>query len=189
MDQSLKKDRFKNDSENHISKQSKMGLVYALVVLFGNGVHPIINNTRPENLGGLVFSFYFSFWEFFCAIIYYSVLKKRKSDLAGEKMIDLEKEPQNKTKNALILLFICSLYSLSTVLYTIGLSLAGSVSGSIALKSAPVYSLIFGAVLLKEKIDYRLIFVIGGILTALIYLGTEGTFEMNVFSTGFAMLL
>ncbi len=197
-----------SEQEKRTFEKSKKGIIYALIVLFGNGIHPIINNSRPEDLGGLVFSFYFSFWEFLCAFIYFMILKNKQkkrneSFQAGDQLQNTKKpriinfpllDPKQDSRREKILilmklLFIGSLYTIATVLYVEGLSLAGSVSGSIALKAAPIYSMGIGALFLRERVDYRLVITIIGMFFALFYIGTEGTFQIDIFSKGFAMLL
>ncbi len=177
------------EHEQKSFETSKMGIIYALIVLFGNGVHPILNNTRPVDLYAVIFSFFFSFWEFAVGLVYFSIYKMRRKADDEVKLVDFSIEPHKKWRAVGLLAIIGALFSVATFLYVRGLELAGSVSGSIALKTAPLYSILIGAIYLKEKVDYRLLLTIGAMITVLIYIGTAGTFQVEVFSRGFAYLL
>ena len=51
-----------------IASNKIKGLIFGLIVLIGNGIHPIINNTRPASFDSLNFLFQMSLWEVICAI-------------------------------------------------------------------------------------------------------------------------
>jgi drug/metabolite transporter (DMT)-like permease len=173
------------------NKSMWLGFFYAMVVLIGNGIHPIINNMKPSDFDALIFAWMMSFWELLGAIPLYFIIKsrnKRKNALEVAKKDNNEKNTLSLRDKGIILL-IGIIFAIATYYYILGLTLAGSVSGSIALKSAPIYSLIIGVIFLKEKLHPIDVLITLLMLIGLFYLATAGTFAMTEFSLGFAILL
>ncbi len=180
-------------SSQNIKKfySSSKGLIFALVVLIGNGIHPIINNLRPEEFSSTIFVLQMSMWEFLCAFI---VLLFQNSRNKKKKLISAFNKNSNQicySKKNLIfrMLIIGLIFAIATYGYVEGLKLAGSISGSIALKISPIYAIIIGFLFLGEKINVKQILITFFMLFGIYYLGTNGTFQMDQFSIGFAILL
>ena len=183
-------------SSQNIEKfySSSRGLIFALVVLIGNGIHPIINNLRPDEFSSTIFVLQMSIWEFLCAFIVLSIQKIKKNK---KKILD-STDTVNKnssqicySKKHLIfrMLTIGLIFAIATFGYVEGLKLAGSISGSIALKISPIYAIIIGFLFLGEKINVKQILITFFMLFGIYYLGTNGTFQIDQFSIGFAILL
>ncbi len=166
------------------------GVAYALVVLVGNGIHPIINNSRPDELNGFLFVLLMSFWEFITSmcISLLGKYRKKKANLHQKPPTSIH-SPINHKKNIGILIGVGMIFSVATYLYVEGLINAGAVSGSIAMKASPIYAFIIGALFFKERPKFGQIFFTFIILVGIYYLGTEGTWQMDTFSLWFGLLL
>ena len=179
-------------SQNIIKFYStSQGLIFALIVLIGNGIHPIINNLRPEEFSSTIFVLQMSMWEFFCVLVVLLFKnygkKKKKSNNATNR--NFGKICYSKKKLIFRMLIIGLIFAIATYGYVEGLKLAGSISGSIALKISPIYAIIIGFLFLGEKINVKQILITFFMLFGIYYLGTNGTFQMDQFSIGFAILL
>ncbi len=175
-------------SKRKTPSEGLLGIIYALVVLIGNGIHPIINTTRPDDLTALQFVFLMSLWE--CCLSIPLLFKDFKAKKAHSKKIEVpSSQKTNLGKIAARLVLVGLIFSLATYLYIEGLTLAGSVSGSIAIKISPIYAMIIGILFLHEKIDIKQIILTILMLGGIFYLGTEGKFQIETFSLGFAMCL
>ena len=170
---------------------SSRGLIFALIVLIGNGIHPIINNLRPEEFSSTIFVLQMSIWEFLCAFIVLIIQKiKKKKNLKSVVTKSVSGQICYSKKHLFFrMLTIGLIFSIATYGYVEGLKLAGSISGSIALKISPIYAIIIGFIFLGEKINFKQIFITIFMLFGIYYLGTNGTFQMDQFSIGFAILL
>ena len=169
---------------------SSRGLIFALIVLIGNGFHPIINNLRPEEFSSTIFVLQMSIWEFLCAFIVL-LFQKRKKTKESNSAVNKNSDQICYSKKSLIfrMLMIGLIFSIATYGYVEGLKKAGSISGSIALKISPLYAFIVGFLFLHEKIDVKQILITFFMLFGIYYLGTNGTFQIDQFSIGFAILL
>ena len=165
---------------------SKAGIIYAIVVLLGNGVQPIINNARPLSFDPLNFTWMLSLIECLCVLPFflYEKVSPRKTQIS--QCIDKHGTKKDAWK---LFLAVGGMFSIATILYTTGLSLAGSINGSIALKSSPIYAIFVGALYLKEKINKTQLTLTGIMLIGLYYQGTRGTWLLDEFNSGFLMLI
>ncbi|MHA1647159.1 MAG: DMT family transporter [Promethearchaeota archaeon] len=169
------------------------GLIFALVVLIGNGIHPIINNLRPETLDSFNFTFQMSLWEyifaFFAVIIENKVNRPNISKGFQKPGFFGIKNKTTKLKVFGLILIIGLLFSVATYLYVEGLRRAGAISGSIALKISPVYAFIFGILFLNEKVNWKQLLITAIMLLGVYYIGTDGTFQIEIFSIWFGIML
>jgi len=194
MNQKICKDiETKLPSTQNIEKfyNSSRGLIFALIVLIGNGIHPIINNLRPEEFSSTIFVMQMSIMEFICSFIVLIIqnIKKKKNLKSTEAKIVSGQICLSKKHLFFRMLIIGLIFAIATYGYVEGLKLAGSISGSIALKISPIYAIIIGFLFLGEKINLKQILITFFMLFGIYYLGTNGTFQMDQFSIGFAILL
>ncbi|MHA1560748.1 MAG: DMT family transporter [Promethearchaeota archaeon] len=166
-------------------------MIFALIVLIGNGIHPIINNLRPEEFSSTIFVMQMSIMEFICSFIVLIIqnIKKKKNLKSTEAKIVSGQICLSKKHLFFRMLIIGLIFAIATYGYVEGLKLAGSISGSIALKISPIYAIIIGFLFLGEKINLKQILITFFMLFGIYYLGTNGTFQMDQFSIGFAILL
>ncbi|QEE15811.1 DMT family transporter [Promethearchaeum syntrophicum] len=171
-------------------KNSSRGLIFALIVLIGNGLHPIINNLRPEEFISTIFVLQMSLWEFFCAFIVLLLQKRNKKEKSKSPISKNSSQICFSKKNIIFrMLIVGLLFSIATYGYVEGLKEAGSISGSIALKISPIYAIIIGFLFLGERLNGKPILITIFMLLGIYYLGTNGTFLIDQFSIGFAILL
>jgi drug/metabolite transporter (DMT)-like permease len=195
MNQKICKDiETKLPSTQNIEKfyNSSRGLIFALIVLIGNGIHPIINNLRPEEFSSTIFVLQMSIWEFLCSFIVFLIqkIKKRKNLKSVVETRSVSGQICYSKKHLFFRMLIIGLiFAIATYGYVEGLKLAGSISGSIALKISPIYAIIIGFLFLREKINFKQILITFFMLFGIYYLGTNGTFLIDQFSIGFAILL
>lgn len=174
-------------------KRQRRGLFFAVNVLLGNAFLPLINNTKPAGFSDLYYAWVSAVWEVFCIIPIW-LFEKRKQ--IKQNIISINKEAShsltvsnetrqlmekpsiavNTSKKSVLwkLIFIGVIFSLAGVGTTYGLTNAGSIASSIALKISPIYAMIIGALYLKEKINFWQVFITIGLFTVLIYMGTKG---------------
>jgi drug/metabolite transporter (DMT)-like permease len=171
---------------------SSRGVLLSLVVLVGNGMHPIINKLRPESFNALNFVFQMALWELIFALLLMAVQffmgKSPKLSSKGKFEIT-SNQPKSRGGHLFRLLTIGVIFSGATYLYIDGLTEAGAIAGSLALKISPVYAMLLGALFLGEKVSWKEIVLTVVMLLGLYYLGTAGTFVFGSFSLGFAKLL
>lgn len=179
--------------EKELSKSPKTprdGIWLALIVLLGNGIYPVISNERPASLDGFFFSLMTVLWEFMCVFPFYLIevtIRKRKL----KKVSNLKENSPNfsKINISIRMLVVGILFAVAMVGMIYGLELAGSVAGSIALKTAPLFAMLIGAILLKEKIrPWALIFTVF-MLGGLYYMATIGSWNPISFSWGVGICL
>jgi drug/metabolite transporter (DMT)-like permease len=164
---------------------SKLGILFAMVVLFGNGIHPIINNSRPIELNAMDFAWLMGLFEFLCVLPFF-ISEKIKKPAADAK---LDQKTAELRRNAWKLYLTIGLFfSIAQGLYTEGLTIAGSINGSIATKTAPIFALFIGAIILGEKITKTQLGLTAIMLLGLYYQSTKGTFLMDQINIGFLML-
>ncbi len=163
------------------------GLFFAIIVLIGNGIHPIINNSRPLLLDPLNFVLQMSIFEFILAIP--TCVLEIRGLKANKQMITIPQDKKPRMVYFIRLFLIGAIFTAANYFYVVGLQLAGSVSGSIALKVSPLYLLLIGALFLNEKFDWKQLLIICWMLIGLFYLATQGTWQIEVFSIGFGILL
>ncbi len=169
---------------------SFLGVFFALVVLLGNGVHPIINGYRPDDLSSLTFAWMISLIEVIGALPFYFRARSRALKNKGSPQLNFDRQKKLPMKVVLLRMALVGLiFSIATYLYIEGLTLASSISGSIALKTAPIYAMVIGVLFLKEKTDLIQILITLLMFIGLYYLATKGTFRLEGFSVGFVILL
>jgi drug/metabolite transporter (DMT)-like permease len=162
----------------------------AIVCLLGNGIYPLISNERPAELDPLFFSWMTVLFEWLTMFPLYlgERLQSKKSAKKTPDSNCFEKSPLNWSDWGKLIV-ISSLFSIATIAMVFGLNIAGSISGSIALKTAPLYALFIGAILLKERMSWTELGLTLFMLTGLYFMATHGTWSMEDFSIGVGILL
>lgn len=138
-----------------VTRETKLGIIFAIITIIFGGIQPILANARPDILDSHIFSGMSTLLQ---ALIFLPVfliefrLNKKKSDPPDLN----ELKPGHRLyfgKNKWILFIIIGLmFSLAFFFYYEGLLLAGAINGTLAQKSTAFYGLIFGFMLLKERV-------------------------------------
>lgn len=96
----------------------------------------------------------------------------------------------NGWKNKKVVLIQIGLtFGIGQILFTTGYFFAGSINGAIAQKSTVIFSLLFGYLIMKEKISISQVIFSLLLLIGLIFTVTEGSFNLIEFNIGVLLLL
>ena len=169
----------------------KKGLSFGVVAAFIIGLQPIVANSRPMIIDAYIFAAMTTLIE---AIIFFPLMlierKKIKSDYNNGIINDEESNSllYGYKRNIPILLFVGATFGFGMVLFFLGYRFAGAINGSLAQKSALFFALLFGFLILHEKITKKQI-----IFSALLFFGlllavTQGSFNLLEFNIGVLIL-
>lgn len=163
----------------------KKGLIFGIIGDFFVGFQPIVANSRPQSLDALIFAAMTCLIE---AIIFFPlmILELKMSSLKHNKektMSTLIKSTtQNWKRNFWLLIFIGFIFGINQFLFFIGYRLAGAINGSLTQKTTVFFGLIFGFLILKEKITkIQIIFSIT-LFFGLVLAITQGSFNLKDFN-------
>lgn len=169
------------NSEPIFSPSFRIGVVAAIITVIAISTQPIISEKRPDSLYPVIFAIATVLFEnlLIFPIALTHTIKQRKSHPGTLKW--------TIKKHWWRFLVIGIVFALSQIMFFYGFDASGdsgAVSGSIAMKSSIVFTVIFGWIFLKEKASVvQLIFTVI-ILVALVYTLTLGTFRVDEINIG-----
>ncbi len=173
-------------------KNLKKGLLFASIGTFLGGFNPIIANSRPLIIDAYLFAALTVIVE---AIIFFPLMmverKKIKSDFKKE-MISFEKMDSylyGYKKNIPILIFTGIVFAGCMILFFLGYRLAGAINGALVVKTTVFFSLIFGWLMLSEKISTRQIIFSFILFFGLFLAVSQGSFDLLELNIGVLVLL
>jgi len=177
-----------------VSKNLKKGILCGVIGVFLISLQPIISNSRPSIIDPYIFAT-------MSAIIQVSIffplyflerkkLKKRISNFSeiSEKIKSLL-NGWKKKENILLIMIMGISFSAVPVLLYIGFELAGAILSSLALKSEIIFALLFGFLILKEKITKTQIFFSIILFIGLFIAISQGSFNFLDFNMGISILI
>jgi drug/metabolite transporter (DMT)-like permease len=177
-----------------VSKNLKKGILCGVIGVFLISLQPIISNSRPSIIDPYIFAT-------MSAIIQVSIffplyflerkkLKKRISNYSeiSEKIKSLL-NGWKKKENILLIMIMGISFSAVPVLLYIGFELAGAILSSLALKSEIIFALLFGFLILKEKITKTQIFFSIILFIGLFIAISQGSFNFLEFNMGISILI
>ncbi len=176
-----------------MNRKIKLGVIYASISIFVGGILPVVANLRPAMLDSQIFSGMSSLFQvlFFVPIL----LIERWLDKKGSK--DDGNSPKfhadgkfyfGKSKwKAFIVVGLTT--SLIYFLYFEGLMLAGSINGTLALKTTSIFGLLFGYLLLKERITKIQVLFAFVLFFGLVLAVTQGAFYILELNFGVILVL
>ncbi len=166
-----------------MSNKLKKGLVFGVIGNFFVGFQPIIANSRPAALDPHIFASLTCLVE---ALIFLPlILIEKKVKLAKNKNLKINhSNSMIKTwrKNIWLFLFIGIIFGLNQLLFFIGYELAGEINGSLTQKTTVFFGLIFGFLILKERITKIQIIFSTILFFGLIFAITQGSFNILTLS-------
>jgi drug/metabolite transporter (DMT)-like permease len=133
----------------------RKGLIFGILGDLFVGFQPIVANARPDVLDAFIFAAMTCIIEatIFVPIVLIEIKfnkfknkKENKSLQSGTSLL------KNWKKNLKILIFIGFIFGLNQLLFFIGYRLAGAINGSLTQKTTVFFGIIFGYVILKEKV-------------------------------------
>ncbi|MEX2680024.1 MAG: DMT family transporter [Candidatus Sigynarchaeota archaeon] len=161
------------------------GIVYALVVLLGNGFLPVINNARPSDLEEILFTLMTVVVEL-ATITPFVFLEQRHN---SKPMREFLSSKVNWRRYWIWFVLIGAIFAVATYLLVVGLSMSDPTTGSVAMKTMPISSVIIGYFFLGERLTWRHVACIALMLVAVIFVATKGTFSLGELSIGAILLL
>ncbi|TFG03355.1 MAG: DMT family transporter [Promethearchaeota archaeon] len=163
----------------------KKGLFFGILGVFFVGLQPIIANARPQALDPFIFAAMTCLIE--AAIFFPLIFIERKLNNTKDETIELSvKENINLLaiwkKNLGFFIFIGIIFGVNQLLFFIGYGLAGAINGSLTQKTTVFFGILFGFLILKEKVTklqivFSIILFLGLILAI-----TEGKFNFLNFN-------
>jgi len=166
-----------------LNNKLKKGLVFGVIGNFFVGFQPIIANSRPAALDAHIFASLTCLVEaviFLPLIIIEKKVKIAKNNNANTN----HSNSMIKTwrKNIWLFLFIGIIFGLNQLLFFIGYELAGEINGSLTQKTTVFFGLIFGFLILKERITKVQIIFSTILFFGLIFAISQGSFNLLTLS-------
>lgn len=161
-----------------MSRHPLRGVAFALLCLLILGTMPVLSNARPAGSDALAFAIWATAWQLLAALPLFLVERARRGPI-GESATA---PAMGRVRIALIALATGAMFGLSTYLYVLSAEKAGPVSMVIALQAYPFVAMSLEALFLgkrrsRAEIGFTLLMV-----TALLYLTTEGRFSLSAVS-------
>jgi len=166
-----------------LNKNLKKGLIFGVIGNFFVGFQPIIANSRPAALDAHIFAALTCIVE--AAIFLPLIIIEKKVNLAKNNDANANHSNtmiKNWRKNIWLFLFIGTIFGLNQLLFFIGYELAGAINGSLTQKTTVFFSLIFGYLILKERITKVQIIFSTILFFGLILAISQGSFNLLTFS-------
>ncbi|MFW9948939.1 MAG: DMT family transporter [Candidatus Thorarchaeota archaeon] len=162
----------------------KKGIFFGLIGNLFVGFQPIVANSRPESLDALIFASMTCLVE---AMIFFPIMLieiNRKSSKKLDTLSNNENQVsvlKNWKKNVKLLIIIGIIFGVNQFLFFIGYQYAGAINGSLTQKTTVFFSLLFGYIILKEKITKKQIIFSIVLFFGLILAITQGSFNFLLF--------
>ena len=171
-------------SKEGISKRN-IGVLLSFFSLFLLGFLPVISNSRPSNLNALNYAFYLSLWQLICSIPFFIYESTKSNSGIFQKSAD----SKMRSKTLMIMGITGIIFSISTFFYVFAIETAGTVNGSLAMGTYPLFSIFMEFLIFRKKRRTIEIFFTITIIVGIYYLGTEGTWLISDFSIWFGLAL
>ncbi|MFX1358655.1 MAG: DMT family transporter [Promethearchaeota archaeon] len=165
-----------------MSNNYRKGILFGILGDLFVGFQPIVANARPEILDAYLFAAMTCIVE---AIIFFPIIfiemkfhksKFKKENNFHETVIIMFR---NWKINLKILILIGFIFGLNQLLFFIGYKLAGAINGSLTQKTTVFFGIIFGYLILKEKIT-KLQIIFSTILFFGLFIAiTQLSFDLN----------
>ncbi|MBD3350555.1 MAG: EamA family transporter, partial [Candidatus Lokiarchaeota archaeon] len=169
---------------------SGTGVLFALIVLIGDGIQPIIRHTAPTDTNNLLYTLVASLVEFVLIIPITLVMsgKKRRNKRARNKTEEMKQEFGKKQVLIRLMMMGC-IFAICSYLLLYGLNQINSVTGIIAIKTQPISMIVIGFLMLGEKVNFKEILCAILIILGAIFVATEGTMMFYEISESVIILL
>lgn len=171
-----------------MDKDIKIGVIFAILSNFLGGLQPVVANARPLALDSYIFAGMSSLFQFIFFIPVFFIerwrMRKKLSEVQPEGISTLEKPKYYFGRSKWKLFLVIGItFALVYFLYYEGLRLAGSINGTLALKTTTIFGVIFGFLLLKERVTklqvvFSIILFFG--MTLAITQGALNVLEVNL---------
>ena len=138
-----------------VDASTKKGLLFGGLGVFIVGFQPIVANARPQSLDAFIFAAMTCLIEaiMFFPLMMREIKKNNSKTNKQEDTVSLSTIWQNWKKNTWLLIIIGIIFGLNQLIFFIGYNLAGAINGSLTQKTSVFFGLIFGVLILKERIS------------------------------------
>jgi len=170
----------------------RKGLIFGILANCFIGLQPIVANARPEYIDPFIFA---ALTVLFESIVFLPVMMMKRRKIRTEFDSGLLSQQEYSSllygykNNKMVLFFIGAIFGVGQILFFIGYRLAGSINGSLAQKSTIFFSILFGFLLLKEKITKLQILFSIFLFFGLIIAVTEGSFNLLTLNLGVLVII
>ena len=178
------------------SENLKKGLLFGIIAIFTIGLQPVIANSRPKIIDPYLFAAITSLIQ---ALIFLPAYFLERRNLKKGIEVEIDETQQlidesllngwKKVSSIKLLVIIGFTFSIVPVLNYIGFELAGVINSSLIFKSEIIFALIFGYLLLKEKVSKLQILFCVLLFFGLIISVTQASFNILELNTGVIILL
>jgi drug/metabolite transporter (DMT)-like permease len=171
-----------------LSGDLKKGLIFGILGTILVGFQPIIANTA-KSIDSHLFAAMTCLIEaaIFLPLMLIEVKMNKKKNGRTPDLNSNLTILQSWKKNFWILLYIGVIFSVNQLLFFVGYRLAGAINGSLTQKTSVFFGLLFGFLLLKEKISKTQIIFSLVLFFGLVIAITQGSF--NIFSYDIEVLI
>jgi len=137
-----------------LDDSTKKGLLFGGLGVFIVGLQPIVANTRPQSLDAFIFAAMTCLIEaiMFFPLMVFEIKKKNLNTNDPSRVTSQSTVFQNWKKNILLIILIGIIFGINQLFFFIGYNLAGAINGSLTQKTSVFFGLIFGVLILKERI-------------------------------------
>ncbi len=161
------------------------GAALAGICLVLLGVMPVIANSRPVGFDALSFALALSVWQTVFAVPLFA-WEARVRRRSGSGTIATGR---GHLRITVIGLGTGAIFGLSTYLYVLGVERAGAANAAIAIQAYPLFAILWESLFLKRRKTGFELLLTGGLIGALYFLGTGGTWRMSGLSPWFLVAL
>jgi len=170
----------------------KKGIFFGILGAFLIGLQPVVANARPMIIDAFIFAAMTMVVE---ATIFFPLMLIERTKIKESytnnsiSIEELNSLLYGYKRNKLLLIFVGFAFGFGMSLFFLGYQIAGAINGSLAQKSALFFSLLFGFVILREKISKKQI-----LFSVLLFFGlflsvTQGSFNLLEFNAGVLILI
>lgn len=165
--------------------QSK-GIQLSLLCLLILGLLPIIATTRTNDGNALAFAFWLSLWQTVFAVPVFWVEKKRSppTDAAAKNS-----NAFGRVQTWALVVLTGTLFGAATFAYVFAVDQTGPITFAVAVQAYPLFALLWESLFLRKRKSAPEIAFTLVIAAAMVYLGTQGTWDLSSISGGFWLAL
>jgi drug/metabolite transporter (DMT)-like permease len=172
----------------------KKGIIYASICIFTIGLQPVISIARPRIIDPYLFGAITALFEAILLLpLFLLENNKLKRSLGNDPLLDKKTISLiygwKKKSNIRVIIIIGLTFSAVPVMLYIGYDLARGILSSLTMKSEIIFALIFGYLVLKEKINKIQIIFCFLLFFGLVIAITGGSFNFLEFNLGVIILL
>ena len=177
-----------------LSKNFRKGILCGIIGVFLIALQPIISNSRPSIIDPYIFAAITAIIETMIFFPLY-ILERRKLKIQMSNFSESSAEviPKlngwKKKVNIRLIIIMGISFSIVPILLYIGFELAGAILSSLALKSEIIFALLFGFLILKEKITKTQIIFSFILFIGLFIAISQGNYNFLEFNLGVVILI